>query len=132
MATGDETVLREEPEVAAPPPARASEAPSRGTRLIPWLGLAACLLAVALVRVEFLTTPLERDEGEFAYAGQLILAGEKPYASMYAMKLPGIYLTYALIEALFGQTAWAIHFGLLLVNLASIVLVFVLARRMTG
>jgi len=91
-----------------------------------------CLLAITLVRVRFLDTPLERDEGEFAYAGQLILAGEKPYTSMYAMKLPGIYLAYALIEVLFGQSTWAIHFGLLLVNLASILLVFVLARRMTG
>lgn len=98
-------------------------------RYLPQIGLLLILATVATVRYRFLETPLERDEGEFAYGGQLILAGERPYVSMYAMKLPGIYLAYALIEALFGQTIFAIHFGLLLVNLASIVLIYFIGRK---
>ena len=35
--------------------------------------------------------PLERDEGEYAYIGQLILRGEIPYVAAHSMKLPGVY-----------------------------------------
>lgn len=37
------------------------------------------------------TAPLERDEGEYAYAGQLMLQGIPPYQLAYNMKLPGTY-----------------------------------------
>jgi hypothetical protein len=73
---------------------------------------------------------LERDEGEFAYAGQLILEGIPPYQLAYNVKLPGIYAAYALVMAIFGQTPFGIHLGLLFVNLGAIVLVFFLARRL--
>ena len=48
------------------------------------------------------------------------------------MKWPGTYATYALIMTMFGQTAAGIHAGVILVNLASAMLVFVLARRIYG
>jgi hypothetical protein len=78
--------------------------------------------------------PLERDEGEYAYAGQLLLQGISPYQAAYnvALKLPGTGVAYALIMAAFGQTATALHAGVILVNLASAGLVFVLARRLYG
>jgi hypothetical protein len=77
-----------------------------------------------------LDVPLERDEGEYAYAGQLILQGVPPYRLAYNMKLPGTYAAYAAIMALFGQTPRGIHLGLLLVNVATAVLLFLLARRL--
>ena len=46
------------------------------------------------------------------------------------MKLPGTYAAYALIMALFGQTVEGIHLGLLLINLSTMLLVFVLTRRL--
>ena len=79
--------------------------------------------------MRFLNMPLERDEGEYAYAGQLILQGVPPYEFAYNMKLPGTYTAYALIMALFGQTAAGIHLGLLLLNALTIVLIFFLARK---
>jgi hypothetical protein len=42
-----------------------------------FLGLA--LLVAAGVRVRLLNFPLERDEGEYAHAGQLIQEGVAPY-----------------------------------------------------
>jgi hypothetical protein len=75
------------------------------------------LTFVVYVRVHFLEVPLERDEGEYAYAGQLILQGIPPYGSLYSMKFPGIYAAYAVIMGLCGQTHWGIHFGLLIINL---------------
>jgi hypothetical protein len=85
-----------------------------------------------VVRVRLLDVPLERDEGEYAYAGQLILQGIPPYQLVYNMKLPGAYAVYALFLALFGQTAGAIRLGFLLVNAATIVLLFLLGRRLFG
>lgn len=65
------------------------------------------------VRFHLRNLPLERDEGEYAYAGQLIVDGIPPYQFAY-MKLPGTYAAYALIMAIFGQTSGGIHIGLLL------------------
>jgi hypothetical protein len=59
-----------------------------------------------------------------------MLQGEPPYKEVYNMKLPGTYAAYALIMAVFGQTASGIHVGLMLVNLASIVLMFLIGRRL--
>jgi MFS family permease len=87
---------------------------------------------VAAARWRLLDVPLERDEGEYAYAGQLLLQGVPPYQLAYNMKLPGTYAMYAGFLALFGPTARGVHLGLLLVNLASIVLLFRLAQRLFG
>lgn len=95
-----------------------------------WIVLAALIVFVVLVRARISSVPLERDEGEYGYAGQLILHGVPPYKLAYNMKFPGTYYAYALILALFGESARGIHLGLLLVNAASIVLVFVLGRRL--
>jgi hypothetical protein len=98
----------------------------------PALCLLLILLFVSAVRLRLLAMPLERDEGEYAYAGQLILEGVPPYRLVYNMKMPGIYAAYAAIMAVFGQTITGIHLGLLLVNLAAIVLLYLLARRLLG
>ena len=58
-------------------------------------------------------SPLERDEGEYAYAGQLILEGVPPYELAYNMKFPGAYYAYAALMAMFGETAAGIRIGLL-------------------
>ena len=96
------------------------------------MAVALILLFVVVVRVRLLDVPLERDEGEYAYAGQLMLRGIPPYEQVYNMKLPGAYAAYALFLALFGQTARAVRLGLLLVNLGAILLVFRLGRRFSG
>jgi hypothetical protein len=74
--------------------------------------------------------PLERDEGEYAYAGLLILKGHRPYERLYNMKWPGTYYGYALIEALFGQDIEGIRTGILVVNVIAVLLVFLIVRRL--
>ena len=93
-----------------------------------------CVLMVffGYLRLRMLDLPLERDEGEYAYSGQLLLEGIPPYKQAYNMKLPGTYAVYAGFMALFGETARGIHLGLLLTVLATMVMVFVLARRLFG
>jgi hypothetical protein len=93
-----------------------------------WGVLALVLLFSVVVRLRLIEVPLERDEGEYAYMAQLILDGVPPYTQAFNMKLPGIYAAYAVILAVFGQTQSGIHLGLLLVNVVTTVLVFLLAR----
>lgn len=97
-----------------------------------WVLLAVTVIFIAVVRIRLLNVPLERDEGEFGYMGQLILQGIPPYKIACNMKLPGTYVMYALFMRLFGQTTAGIHLGLLVMNLISTVLVFILARRLLG
>ena len=73
--------------------------------LWPWLVVLLVLLLAAFIRFRLLDMPLERDEGEYAYAGQLILQGIPPYELAYNMKLPGTYFVYALGMAVFGETS---------------------------
>ena len=98
----------------------------------PALWLLLILGLVAAVRIHLLPMALERDEGEYAYAGQLILQGEPPYKLIYNMKMPGIYAAYALIMAVFGQTPAGIHLGFMLVNFGAIVLIYFVASRFVG
>jgi hypothetical protein len=96
-----------------------------------WIFLAVIVFGLVIViRIRLLGIPLERDEGEYAYAGQLMLQGIPPYKLAYNMKFPGTYAAYALIMALFGQTIVGIHLGLLLINAATILLIFLLGRRL--
>jgi hypothetical protein len=97
---------------------------------IVWGLVVAVIIFIAAIRIRLLSIPLERDEGEFAYMGQLMLQGIPPYALAANMKLPGTYAAYALIMALFGQTIEAIHLGLLLVNVSTMLMVFFLTRRL--
>jgi len=87
---------------------------------------------VIAIRIRLLGVPLERDEGEYAYAGQLILQGVPPYTLAYNMKFPGTYAAYAAIMSIFGQTITGIHLGLLLVNAATVILIFLLGRRLAN
>jgi hypothetical protein len=93
------------------------------------------LLVVAFttaVRIRLADVPLERDEGEYAYAGRLILGGVPPYKLAYNMKFPGTYYAYAAILAAFGETARGVHLGLAVVNAATTWLMFRLGRRLLG
>ena len=97
----------------------------------PWIWglLTLVVLGVALVRLRLLNVPFERDEGEYAYAGQLILSGVPPHTLLYNIKLPGTYLAYAIAMLLFGQTIAGARLGLLIATSATCVGVFLLGRR---
>ncbi|HUJ94691.1 MAG TPA: glycosyltransferase family 39 protein [Terriglobales bacterium] len=101
-------------------------------RYWPHLIVLIIILFFGIIRFRLLDMPLERDEGEYAYAGQLILQGIPPYQLAYNMKLPGTYAAYAVILGLFGQTPAGVHAGLLLANAATTFLVFLLAARLFG
>src|SRR6266496_1123870 len=97
-----------------------------------WILAVIVFGVVIAIRIRLLGVPLERDEGEYAYAGQLILQGVPPYTLAYNMKFPGSYAAYAAIMSIFGQTITGIHLGLLLVNAATIILIFLLGRQLVN
>lgn len=96
-----------------------------------WI-LLVVILFFAAVRFYWRDIPLERDEGEYAYAGQLMLQGIPPYRLAYNMKLPGTYAAYALIMEIFGETGSSIHLGFLIVNVATAILLFLVGRKLFG
>jgi hypothetical protein len=102
---------------------------TRSSRIfLPWLIVAVIIIITAGLRIRLLNVPFERDEGEYAYAGRLMLQGIPPYSLVYNMKFPGTYAAYAFIMSVFGQTRAAVHFGLLIVNIITILLMFLLTR----
>jgi hypothetical protein len=111
---------------AAPPPARFQ----LFRRHWSWWFMVAVLVLVAAVRVRLLNSPIERDEGEYAYAGQLMLQGIPPYELAYNMKFPGTYAAYAVIMAIFGETPAGIHFGMIIVTTLTALMLFWLGKRM--
>lgn len=94
-----------------------------------WAFLTLLLLFVIAVRTRLLSFPLERDEGEYAYMGQLIQHGFAPYGLAYNMKLPGTYFVYALVMSALGQTTEAVHLGLIAVNCLTVLLIYKIGKK---
>ncbi|MEO6167350.1 MAG: glycosyltransferase family 39 protein [Chitinophagales bacterium] len=97
-----------------------------------WCLLAIVLLFVAAVRFRLLSLSLERDEGEYAFIGQLLLKGYAPFENAYNMKFPGTSMMYALFMLVFGETQQGIHTGFLIMNAGTIVLLFTAVKRFLG
>src|SRR5262249_58219583 len=97
-----------------------------------WCCIICVLLFVAVIRLRLREMPLERDEGEYAYGGQLFLQGVPPGKLLYTLKLPGTHAAYGVLMFLFGQTCAGIHLGLLVVNWATILLLALLVRQIVG
>src|SRR5215468_3032921 len=95
-----------------------------------YVAICLVILLISGIRFRLRDFPLERDEGEYAYAGQLILQSIPPYQLAYNMKLPGTYAAYAAIMAVFGQTPAGIHLGLIVVNSSSILILFLIVREL--
>ncbi len=106
--------------------------PSAPSRYVCYVLLLLILICFALIRYRLRAMPLERDEGEYAYGGQLILQGFPLYDLVYTVKLPGTHAAYAILLALLGQSQGRIHVGLIFVNAATTLLVFVLCTRCFG
>jgi hypothetical protein len=95
-----------------------------------WLLLGVALVFVLGVRWRLREMPLDRDEGEYAYIGRLMLEGVAPYKTVFTDKLPGVPAFYAVFITLFGRSATGMHIGLALVSAASVLLTFLIGRRL--
>ena len=125
MATKKVNTTSEKPEVVK----KQFEAIPLSNKAI-WIALATGIFVFSYLRLRLASMPLERDEGEYAYMGQLLLDGVMPYKTACNMKLPGTYFFYALIELLFGKTATGIHIGVWVLNVATVLLFFAAIKRL--
>ncbi|MDD2709374.1 MAG: hypothetical protein PHV34_15415 [Verrucomicrobiae bacterium] len=109
-----------------------SSSPNGKTSAIPIWTTFLLLLVIMVswsVRLRLGSMPLERDEGEYACMGQLLLQGVPPYTEAFGMKFPGIYLLYAAILQFIGQNEVSIRVGLLLANGIAAIGIFLLGQR---
>jgi 4-amino-4-deoxy-L-arabinose transferase-like glycosyltransferase len=88
------------------------------------------VLVATYVRLNHLSMPFERDEGEYAYAARLILQGIPPFQEVYNMKMPGIYFTYAVLMAFFGETVEGVRLGLVFANLLTAIILYLMFSRL--
>ena len=97
-----------------------------------WLLFGATVASVLFARIRLLELPLERDEGEYAYTGHLLLSAIPPYKLAYSMKFPGTSVAYAVLMSIFGESINGIHLGLIFINLLTAGLILFLGRRLLG
>jgi len=97
-----------------------------------YICLALVLLFAIIIRVQFLDVPLERDEGEYAYSASFLLKGISPLKHVYTIKPLGTSYIYAMIMTIFGQSIAGIRLGLLVINLLSIFILFLICRRLAN
>ena len=103
----------------------------RARRVRTWI-LVAAAIAFAALRAPFLSLPLERDEGEYAYVAWRMLEGEVPYRDAFDQKPPGIFLAYLGAFSLLGRSTEAIHLFAHLWSAGTAALLFLLLRRLAG
>ena len=73
-----------------------------------WLSWVAWSV-IAFSALQILTFSFGRDQSIYAVVGEGVLHGKMPYRDLWDFKPPGIFLVYALAEALFGRGMVAIR-----------------------
>lgn len=91
--------------------ARATEPGDATNTLHPALWGVVALGAVwaCVVAAGTLAWPFGRDQGVFAWVGDVILRGGMPYRDAWEVKGPATHYTYALAQLVFGRGIWAIR-----------------------
>ncbi len=79
------------------------------------------------IRSHFFEVPMERDEGIYAYYGQLAMEGKTPYLDFYESRLPGIFYMYGLLIAIFGSFK-GLAVGITLLNIGSFLFLYHFAK----
>lgn len=74
-----------------------------------WRVFLLLTLFTVIIRLPDIDMPLERDEGEYAFAAQQILRGEMPYIDSFCQKPPMIFFWYIAGYKMFGETVRGIH-----------------------
>jgi hypothetical protein len=94
--------------------------------------IAAAIVVFAALRAPYLEVPLERDEGEYAYIAQRMLAGDVPYRDAFDQKPPGVFVAYLAAFALFGESVEGIHAFLGLWSACTALALYGLVQRLAG
>lgn len=123
MSKKKSVVKQASPKKAVVPPPK----PERDYTLVV---LFIMIAIVSYIRYRYLTIALERDEGEYAYMGNLLLHGVAPFKNGYSMKLPGTSFMYALFILIFGHSNTGIHTGFMFMNAATMYFLFAAFKKL--
>ena len=77
------------------------------TNLAAGLGILAIGVLFVALRWQSCDAPLTRDEGEYAYAAQLLGSGLAPYEHSFLQKPPMVVYSYALAGMVAPKLFWA-------------------------
>jgi hypothetical protein len=97
-----------------------------------WLPLTLILVATALLRLQYLDIPLERDESLYSYIGKMALGGGKPYIDFYEMKPPVLFYSYAILVGIFGYSGVGIHLAATALAVANTFFTYRIAKKLGG
>jgi hypothetical protein len=97
-----------------------------------WLNVIGLALLFIGLRWNSCTAPLIRDEGEYAYAAQLLIQGVAPYEGAFMQKPPMVIYSYAISSLLLQDTWWAPRFVAGIFVALATVLLGLIARREFG
>ncbi len=86
------------------------------------------IFTTILLRLNLIDFPLERDEGEYSYLGQLFLENIRPYTESFTMKLPGTYFFFGIIFQFFGESIRTIHITLLFIQILILFVLYFLLK----
>jgi hypothetical protein len=96
-----------------------------------WLVWIAICLVYILIRLNTVSIPLDRDEGIFGYAGQVILNNGLPYRDVFDHKPPVAFYLNALALLFVPPTSTGIHTFLHVYNFLTLIVLFFLAKTYT-
>lgn len=96
-----------------------------------WFVWIAICLVYILIRINIVSIPLDRDEGIFGYAGQVILNNGLPYRDVFDHKPPVAFYLNALALLFVPPTSTGIHTFLHVYNFFTLIVLFFLAKIYT-
>lgn len=102
------------------------------TSLFMLILLGVMIVAFVFARLRFMDIPLDRDEGSYLYMGYCFINGYIPYVDFYEIKPPGIFLVYGLFQIIFGSSTFLLHLGILLTQLTTAYLIYLIMFKMFG
>lgn len=114
---------------ASPPGENAPRSGQRRADVAGWLLLGIAVFAYLLA---FPPTLNQSDESLFLYGAKRILQGQALYRDFFEFITPAGFYFFALVYAVGGTTLQAARAAMTAVNALSAVLIFVLARKVTG
>ena len=96
------------------------------------LALTLISLAMAVLRLQYLEEPFERDLTSYAYISHYLLEGGKLYTQYFDIKPPGIYWAYMLSELAFGYGPQSVVCLGIFFNTVSLIFLFLLLRTIAN
>ncbi len=96
-----------------------------------WVSFSILIVAALVCGIPSLIYPFGKDQGMFAWAGNLILNGAVPYRDIWDVKPPGVLYTYALAETLFGYSMSAARCLDFIWQLLIVFLIYGICRRIS-